>query len=209
MFRVEKVTDTKGRVTIQDPPVARFLFQSTVASYVWLIVRVFVGYQFLTSGWGKFNNPKWTQTGEALQGFWVSATKIPEAPAKAAITFDWYRSFLQYLLDNQAYTWFSKLIVAGELLIGIALILGIFTGIAAFFGGLMNFNFMMAGSASSNPLLFAMAIGLVLAWKVAGHYGLDAIVLRSLGTPWQIGPLTRKVVAPIVPLVPGARHALA
>jgi thiosulfate dehydrogenase (quinone) large subunit len=194
---------------IQEPPISKFLFGSTKMAIVWLAVRLFVGYQWITSGWGKFNNPKWTETGEALQGFWVSATKIPEAPAKAAITFDWYRSFLQYLLDHQAYTWFSKLIVAGELLIGIALILGIFTGIAAFFGGLMNFNFMMAGSASSNPLLFAMAIGLMLAWKVAGHYGLDAIVLRSLGTPWQLGPVAQKVVAPIVPLAPGVRPATA
>ena len=41
----------------------------------------------------------------------------------------------------------------GELLIGIALIVGALTGIAAFFGGFMNWNFMMAGSASANPLL--------------------------------------------------------
>ncbi|HEU5317150.1 MAG TPA: DoxX family membrane protein [Chloroflexota bacterium] len=194
---------------IKDPPVAQFLFGSTRMAIVWLAVRLFVGYQWINSGWGKFNNPKWTETGEALQGFWVSATKIPEAPAKAAITFDWYRSFLQYLLEAQAYTWFSKLIVAGELLVGIALILGVFTGIAAFFGGLMNFNFMLAGSASSNPLLFAMAIGLMLAWKVAGHYGLDAIVLRSLGTPWQLGPLVKKVVPLGIPPVAPARPAIA
>ena len=68
------------------------------------------------------------------------------------------------------------------------MILGIFTGIAAFFGGFMNWNFMMAGSASSNPLLFTIAVGLVLAWKVAGYYGLDRFVLPALGTPWQLGP---------------------
>ena len=46
MFKVEKVTDDQGRVWIQDPPVARFLFQGTLASWLWLlayfvVMRVF------------------------------------------------------------------------------------------------------------------------------------------------------------------------
>jgi thiosulfate dehydrogenase [quinone] large subunit len=63
--------------------------------------------------------------------------------------------------------------------------LGAFTGIAAFFGGFMNWNFMMAGSASTNPLLFAVAVFLILAWKTAGYYGLDRVLLPMLGTPWE------------------------
>src|SRR5437870_3711838 len=55
----------------------------------------------------------------------------------------------------------------------IALILGVFTGIAAFGGSLMNWSFVMAGTASTNMLLFALAVLLMLAWKVAGWYGLD------------------------------------
>lgn len=43
----------------------------------------------------------------------------------------------------------------------------------------------MAGSASTNGLLFALAIALMLAWKVAGWYGLDRWLLPLLGTPWQ------------------------
>jgi thiosulfate dehydrogenase (quinone) large subunit len=55
----------------------------------------------------------------------------------------------------------------------------------------MNWNFMMAGTASTNPLLFAIAIALILAWKVAGYYGLDQYVLPALGTPWQLGAIYR------------------
>ena len=73
----------------------------------------------------------------------------------------------------------------GELLIGLALILGAFVGFAAFFGGFMNWNFIMAGAASHNGLLFALAIALILAWKVAGWYGLDRWLLPLLGTPWS------------------------
>ncbi len=89
------------------------------------------------------------------------------------------------MINAHAYTWFAKLIAYGELLIGIGLILGAFTGIAAFFSGLMNWNFMMAGSASSNPMLFVIAVGLILAWKVAGYVGADYFLLSWLGTPWK------------------------
>jgi len=112
---------------------------------------------------------------------------IPDAPARPLIAFDWYRGFLQSMIDAGAYTWFSKVVYIGEILIGVALILGLFTGIAAFFGGFMNWNFMMAGSASTNPVLFTLSILLVLAWKTAGWWGLDRFVLPALGTPWQPG----------------------
>ena len=59
MFKVEKVTDAHGRVSLQDPPFARFLFQGTMASWLWLAVRLYVGYAFLNSGWGKMTGGKW------------------------------------------------------------------------------------------------------------------------------------------------------
>ena len=174
-------------IRISDPPAARALLESPKCSWIWLIARLYLGYTWLSSGIGKLSNPGWTQTGEALKGFWERAVLIPEAPARPAISFDWYRAFLQGMLDASAYTWFSKLIVAGELLVGAALILGLFTGIAAFFGGFLNWNFMMAGTASTNPVLFTLSIFLILAWKTAGWIGLDRFVLPLMGTPWQPG----------------------
>jgi thiosulfate dehydrogenase [quinone] large subunit len=77
------------------------------------------------------------------------------------------------------------LVAYGELLVGVGLILGGLVGIAAFFGALMNMNFMLAGAASTNPVLFFLAVGLILAWKVAGYYGADRVLLPMLGTPWH------------------------
>ncbi|NIM92770.1 MAG: hypothetical protein GTO18_03525 [Anaerolineales bacterium] len=68
---------------------------------------------------------------------------------------------------------------------GIALIVGGFTRVAVFFGALMNWNFMMAGSASTSPVLILIAIGLILALKVSGYIGLDYFLLPWLGTPWS------------------------
>jgi thiosulfate dehydrogenase (quinone) large subunit len=180
---LKPVTTPKGTV-IQDPPLAQFLFGDKRMAIVWLVIRVLVGWQWLEAGWHKIENPAWIQTGEALKGFWERIVAIPEQ-GKPPISYDWYRNFIQGLLDSGSYVWFAKLIAFGEALIGIALILGLFVGIAAFFGAFMNWNFIMAGSASSNGLLGFAAIFLVLAWKVAGYYGLDRYVLPRLGTPWQ------------------------
>lgn len=170
-----------------DPPIARRLFGSVRWAWIWIIPRLYVGYAWVTSGYGKLGNPAWTQNGEALQGFWQRAIAIPEPPARPPIAFDWYRAFIQSLLDGGSYTWFAKLIVAGEILVGVALIAGAFVGIAAFVGGFMNWNFMMAGTASINPVLFTLSVLLILAWKTAGWWGLDRWLLELLGTPWQPG----------------------
>jgi len=171
-----------GRV-IQDPPFVRTLFNDSRAAALWLVLRIWLGYQWIEASLHKISNPAWVQTGDVLKGFWTGAVQIP-AEGRPPISFDWNRSFIQFLLDTQSYTWFAKVVAYGELLVGIALILGAFTGIAAFFGALMNWNFMMAGSASSNPMLFIIAIGIVMAWKIAGYIGLDYFLLPGIGTPW-------------------------
>ena len=193
----KNVMTRKGEV-VQDPPFMVKLTSHPLAGLLWLPLRIWLGYQWFEAGSHKISNPAWVTTGDALKGFWTNAVKVSAETGKGPITFDWYRSFLQFMLDNQAYTWFAKLVAYGEVLIGIALILGIFTGIAAFFGGFMNFNFMLAGSASTNPLLFVIAVGLIMAWKVAGYFGADYYLLRFLGTPWHGQPVTETTPAPTI-----------
>lgn len=187
---------------VQDPPLVQTLFTDPRAGWLWLLPRLWLGWQWIHASQGKITNPKWVVTGEALQGFWLNAVKIPEQ-GRPPISFDWYRTFIQLLLDTQSYTWFAKMVAYGELLIGIALIVGAFTGIAAFFSGFMNWNFMMAGSASTNPMLFTVAVALILAWKVSGTIGADFLLLRWLGTPWQRVVAVEKKALAAKP-VPGA-----
>jgi thiosulfate dehydrogenase [quinone] large subunit len=185
---------------LQDPPVVQKLLAHPKAAWFWLIVRVWLGLQWVEAAEHKITEAAWVGGGgEALKGYWAKAVAIPET-GRPAIAFDWYRSFLQMLLDNEAYTWFAPLIAYGELLVGIALIIGAFTGIAAFFGATMNFNFMLAGSASTNPMLFIAAVGLILAWKVAGYLGADYFLLRFLGTPWRGAKVEADVEQPLQPV---------
>jgi thiosulfate dehydrogenase (quinone) large subunit len=174
----------KNSRVVEDPPFAKFLFSDTRMSAVWTVIRVLIGLSWLQSGWGKINNPAWVETGVALQGYWTNAIQIPEQ-GRPPISFDWYRSFIEGLLNSGSYVWFAKLIAIGEVLVGVGLIIGAFVGIAAFFAALMNWNFIMAGSASTNGLLLVGAIVLILAWKNAGYIGADYFLLRFLGTPWS------------------------
>ena len=175
---------SKGEVTIPDPPIAHLLFSTTRFAWIFAIVRIYLGYQWVNAGWHKITGAGWVDGGTALKGFWTNAVKIPET-GKAPIAYDWYRSFLQFMLDREWYTWFAPLVAYGEFLVGVGLILGAFVGIAAFFGAFLNWNFLMAGAASTNGMLFTLAIVIILAWKVAGWYGLDRFLLPLLGTPWK------------------------
>jgi thiosulfate dehydrogenase [quinone] large subunit len=84
-------------------------------------------------------------------------------------------------------TAWGYLVSWGEFLVGVALILGIFAGLAAFFGAFMNMNYLLAGAVSTNPILLVIAVLLMLAWKTAGWWGLDRWILPALGMPWQPG----------------------
>jgi thiosulfate dehydrogenase [quinone] large subunit len=176
----------KTVISIEDPPVARFLFGDVRFSWFWLIIRLYVGYEWLTAGWEKVINPAWVgpQGGTALAGFVKGA--LAKTTGTNPSVQSWYASFLQnVVLPHTAL--FGIIVAFGELLVGIALILGIFTGIAAFFGGFMNVNYLLAGTVSTNPFLFVFATWLVLAWKTAGWLGLDHWILPLVGVPGRPG----------------------
>jgi thiosulfate dehydrogenase (quinone) large subunit len=190
------------QVEIDGPGFTRFLFGNSRAGLFWLPIRLFLGFAWLEAGWHKFTGTGWMDGGTALQGFWTNAVAVPEE-GKAAITYDWYRTFLETLLNNDAYTWFAPLIVFGEMAVGLGLLVGALTGFAAFFGALLNMSFLLAGSSSTNPVMFTLAVGVMLAWRVAGYYGVDRWLLPLLGTPWR----TRAPAAEPLPPQPASGPA--
>jgi thiosulfate dehydrogenase [quinone] large subunit len=177
--------------TIGEPGAAHFLFHDLRSAPLWLVVRLYVGFAWLEAGYHKATGTGWLDGGTALKGYWTKAVTIDPKTGTGPISYDWYRHFLQAMLDQQWYTWFGTVIVAGEILIGLGLIFGVLTGWAAFFGLLMNMSFMLAGSASTNPVLFSLSILLILAWRVAGYLGGDRLVLPLLGVPGLGRPASR------------------
>jgi thiosulfate dehydrogenase [quinone] large subunit len=179
-------TETPGQ--IQDPSLWRLLLGNAYLSILWLPLRFYVGREWLSAGHHKLQSDAWMSGGEGLKGYWTGALAGgPEGSSRAA--YSWYHDFLQYMLDHEWYTWFAKVIAVGEFMVGLGLLVGALVGLAAFFGTLMNVSFMLAGTVSSNPVMFALTVFIVLGWKVAGWWGLDRYLLPMLGTPWYRGEL--------------------
>ncbi len=178
---------SKDEVPIGEWSIARFVRRGRDAAPLFLGMRLFLGWEWLESGLRKYNDPRWIGTGEALRSYWERATAIPTTPAKPPITYPLYRSVIEFMLENGWEVWFKYVIIFGEILVALGLLLGALTAIAAFFGMLMNFSFLYAGSVSSNPTFIILAVFIILGWRVSGWWGLDRILLPSLGTPWERG----------------------
>jgi thiosulfate dehydrogenase [quinone] large subunit len=186
MSTQSNINQRRTLIRMEDPPVARLLFGDVRLSWLWLIVRLYVGYEWLMAGWVKVQNPAWfgSSAGGALAGFLKGA--LAKSSGEHPDVQGWYAAFLQNVVLPNVGLW-SNIVAVGEVLVGIALILGIFTGIAALFGSFMNFNYLLAGTVSTNPVLLFLALFLVLAWKTAGWIGFDRWLLPLLGTPWKPG----------------------
>lgn len=165
-----------------EPPLSRFLFADTRLAPLWAILRLYVGYEWLHAGWGKLTNPAgvWVgaKAGTAVTGFVHGA--LAKAGGEHPDVTGWYATFLREVALPHAAA-FSYMVTLGEILVGVALILGLLTGLAAFFGGFMNASYLLAGTVSVKPVLFILETWLVLAWRVAGWWGLDRWILPKLG----------------------------
>lgn len=177
---------TTHRIQVPEPPLARFLFSDTRMAGVWLVIRLYVGWEWLMAGWDKVTNSAWVgaERGTALRGFLTAA--LQKTTGAHADVASWYASFLNNVVVPHAGA-FSYLVTYGELLVGVGLIIGAFTGIAAFAGAFMNFNYLFAGTVSVNPFLLFLELFLILAWRIAGWWGIDRYLLPELGVPWKPG----------------------
>ena len=173
-------------VEIETAKFFRTIFSSSKFAWFWLLLRLYVGYQWFNAGWAKLFNPMWIgeNAGAAVTGFLQGA--LSKATGAHPDVSSWYVLFIQNIALPHAQL-FSYFVTYGELLVGIALILGLFVGIAATFAGFMNFNYLFAGTVSINPELLLLEFFLILAWRSAGWYGLDRWLLAMLGTPWKKG----------------------
>lgn len=215
---MNRALDELRKQQFEDPQPVRFLFDTPLMGFAWFFLRIFLGWQWLTAGWRKVYgdssigwvrdgevNGRFVNAGDTILAFWTRAVAIPQT-GTPPIKYDWYREFLQYMIDQRWNGWMTYVIAYGEVIVGLLLILGAFTALAAAWGATMNLSFLLAGTVSSNPVLLVVAILLILAWKTAGYVGLDRWLLPALGTPWQPGQL---FAAPTGERRPAAAHRAA
>lgn len=170
-----------------EPKVSRFVFASKFMAPLWTVVRIYLGWMWLNAGlhkmWvdGGFNTA-WVgpNAGGGVAGYLNGA--LAKTQGDYPSVSGWYGWLIEHIFLPNA-TLMSNLVAFGEVLVGVALIVGFMTGLSAFFGGMMNASFLLAGTLSANPVMFILATWLVLAWRIAGYYGLDYFVLERIGAP--------------------------
>ena len=212
-------------VQFPEPLLARRLFGGTEIAWLWLIARVWLGWEWLVAGWRKTvgGNLTWriwdwgkaeyslggdgnigwirsgapegsesvVEVGDAVAALARSAIASSEGPSPD-VAYGWYVSFLEWV-EVTAHGFLGPLVAVGELVIGLLLIIGAFTGLAAFAGAILNFSFMFAGSAGANPAMVLISMVLIMAWRNAGWLGLDRYLLPRFGVPWRRGRIQSEI----------------
>jgi thiosulfate dehydrogenase [quinone] large subunit len=183
-----------GQAPEQRLRLSEWLFRSYEASWLWLLVRMWLGYQWINAGyqklWGSEKAFFWYGGGAGVKGF-AAAGVAGSTAGKGGASYGWWAGFLHNFVIPNA-SWIGKFITIGEILIGVALILGLFTGVAAFAALSLNVVYMFSGSAGVNPMYAILAVLLVLAWRNAGWLGLDRFALPAwrrlrYGDPGEYG----------------------
>lgn len=185
-FFYERPTLKAAKATerFPEPSLAKFFLASEGSAAMWFVVRMEVGAEWLLAGWEKIQSPAWGTSGKAVSGF-VAGALAKTSGANPAVQ-GWYAWFLQHMVQPNAGL-FSFVITYGEFAVGLGILLGVLTGIAAGFGVLMNMNYLLAGTVSINPILGVFGLFLIFSWRVCGWIGGDRLLLPSLGLPWQRG----------------------
>lgn len=155
-----------------------FLRNNKIAAGVLTFIRLYLGYTWLMAGWEKAFGG--FDAGGYLQGVVANEAVMTQYPT--------YHAFIENIAVPNA-DLFSFMVAWGELLVGLGLLLGIFTTAAAFFGITMNFAFMFAGTISSNPWMVLLTIFILAAGANAGRFGGDRWVIpylrmNILGRDW-------------------------
>src|ERR1700722_314268 len=172
-------------------PAAGWLFRSRQASILWLIVRLWLGWQWFSAGWGKLTaagHGNWFTHPTGLQGFIAGANSSYDHRAQAhghpQVTYGWYLHLLNGI-DGHAQL-FSRVVTLSELAIGVGLLLGCLTGAAAAGGVALNVMYITGGSAGPNGIFILLGVLLVAAWRVAGYLGVDYFLLPRPRLPLRL-----------------------
>lgn len=152
----------------------KFFKENAMVAGIMVIIRVVLGWSWLTAGWGKIVN------GFDAAGYLNNAVNNPVMDkATGEALYPTYVAFVEkFALPNVKLI--NVMIPWGEFLVGLGLILGTLTIAAACFGLLMNFMFLFAGTVSTNPYMVVLGLIVILAGANAGKFGGDYYVMPYL-----------------------------
>jgi thiosulfate dehydrogenase [quinone] large subunit len=173
-----------------------FVTQPARTGWGWLLVRIFVGYQFLAAGLAKLVDDTWAggNAGAGLTPFLQGA--LSKATGAQPEVQGWYATLIRNVFLPNA-TVFSYLVTFGELLVGLALIFGVLSKFSAFWGSVMNLAFLLAGTSANNPQMVVLEVAMIFGGAGVGYYGADYYLLPMLRKLLQIGAHPAGPPAPV------------
>src|SRR5262245_60696991 len=155
--------------------VVRWPFTSRHAAPIWLLLRLYVAWVFLTMGIAK------------IEGGFLSGDPIGEmlklvANGAIPVPFEFYRGVAGLLVGAGLTALISHSMPFLELALALALATGVLTPLAAFGALLLNINFVLSGIgqiAFDFPYMVAEIL-LMMGYSVVGVIGFEKLALRIL-----------------------------
>jgi thiosulfate dehydrogenase [quinone] large subunit len=157
-----------------------------IAGAALLAARLWVGSRFVIHGLEKVAGPGaevWVgdKAGVAVSGYLNGALAMAPGGANAGAhpeVAGWYAALIRDVFLPNAQL-FSYLVAWGEVLVGIALVLGILTRFAAAMGVTMNLAFLFAGTSGDNVPMLLVGLPIVFG-AAAGYYGVDRFLMPAV-----------------------------
>jgi len=142
---------------------------SKLAALAWTAMRVWLGVMWIQAGYAKIWGAEAAgflhNNGAGVAGFAGHGT-----PA-----YSWWGSFLHgFVVPNAGAI--GVLVAVGEFAIGVALVAGLFTRVAALGSLALLFTYVMSGTASVCAFYAAIAIVILVMWRTSSWIGADGLV---------------------------------
>jgi thiosulfate dehydrogenase [quinone] large subunit len=136
---------------------------------VWTAMRVWLGVMWIQAGdaklWGSENAAFLHNGGAGVAGF----------AAHGVAAYSWWGTFLHHFVVPNA-GWIGILVALSEFFIGLALVAGFLTPLAALASLGLLFTYVMSGTASVCAWYALFAIVLLAVWRTASWLGADGLM---------------------------------
>jgi thiosulfate dehydrogenase [quinone] large subunit len=145
------------------------LKNSKLAALAWTAMRVWLGAMWIQAGsaklWGAEAAGFLHNNGAGVAGF----------AAHGAPAYSWWGSFLHgFVVPNAGAI--GVLVAVSEFAIGIALVAGLFTRLAALGSLALLFTYVMSGTASVCAFYALFAIVILVMWRTSSWIGADGLI---------------------------------
>jgi thiosulfate dehydrogenase [quinone] large subunit len=143
------------------------LKNSKLAALAWTAMRVWLGIMWIQAGSAKL----WgVESAAFLHGTGVAGFAAHGTPA-----YSWWGSFLHSVVLPNA-DGIGILVAVSEFTIGILLVAGLFTRLAALGSLALLFTYVMSGTASVCAFYALFAIVILVMWRTSSWIGIDGLI---------------------------------